>query len=433
MIGQRRVAYLPAEKLAERRDRHVRSIVRYAAATVPFYRDWFRTHAIDPREIAGAADLARLPIIDKATLQAEQRRLVSESREGRTAFAMQTSGSSGQALTVYQGRRLLFANAASGVRERQAHSEALGPDNPSRVVSIGYPGNATDTVRAQLRLQAFVPDADPRHTLSLFEPLEHLIAEINRLRPTLLVAYGSLIELLFGTVKARGLDLHMPEAVLYVSDHLTEIGRRVVEDDFGVKVLSNYSAVEALRIGFSCLESRGFHLHNDLTHVRIVDEAGNDVPAGKSGEVVISSLANRGTVLLNYRLGDQGSMAAEPGCGCGRTLPRLATLEGRRDDVIELACGRHVHSAEVWSLVRGNAELIQYQLVQLTHERYELRVVATDDAMFDRVATDLVARLLPLLGSAEVTMTYVDAFEPYGPMKRRQVVSYVTRPEQPRL
>jgi len=71
--------------------------------------------------------------------------------------------------------------------------------------------------------------------------------------------------------------------------------------------------------------------------------------------------------------------------------------------------------------------------VQLTHERYELRVVATDDAMFDRVATDLVARLLPLLGPAEVTMTYVDAFEPYGPMKRRQVVSYVTRPEQPRL
>ena len=71
--------------------------------------------------------------------------------------------------------------------------------------------------------------------------------------------------------------------------------------------------------------------------------------------------------------------------------------------------------------------------MQLTHERYELRVVATDHAMFDRVATDLVERLLPLLGSAEVTTTYVDAFEPYGPMKRRQVVSYVTRPEQPRL
>jgi hypothetical protein len=102
--------------------------------------------------------------------------------------------------------------------------------------------------------------------------------------------------------------------------------------------------------------------------------------------------------------------------------------------VIELGSGRHVHSAEVWSLVRGNAELIQYQIVQLTHERFELRVVATDRAMFDRVATDLVARLRPLLGaSADVTTTYVDAFAPYGRLKRRQVISYVTRPEQPRL
>ena len=435
LIGQSKVAYLPPAKLAERRDRNVRSIVRYAAATVPFYRDWFRTHGVDPREIVGAADLARLPIIDKATLQADQQRLVSESREARAAFAIQTSGSSGVPVTIYQGSGILFENAATGVRERQVRAEALGPDVPARIVSVGYPGNATQTVRAQLRERAFVTGSETRHTLSLFEPLEQLIAEINRLRPTLLIAYGSLIELLFGTVKARGLELHPPRAVLYVSDHLTEIGRRVVEDDFGVKVLSNYSAVEALRIGFGCLESPGYHQHSDLTHVRIVDDAGNNVPAGQTGEIVISNLVNRGTVLLNYRLGDQGSLAAEPGCGCGcgRTLPRLATLEGRRDDVIELASGRHVHSAEIWSLVRSNPELIQYQLVQLTHERFEFRVVATDEAMFDRVATDLLERLRPLLGSAEVTSTYVDAFEPYGSMKRRQVVSYVTRPDQPRL
>jgi hypothetical protein len=102
--------------------------------------------------------------------------------------------------------------------------------------------------------------------------------------------------------------------------------------------------------------------------------------------------------------------------------------------VIELASGRHVHSAEVWSLVRGNEELIQYQLVQHTLDRYELRVVATHRAMFDRVAADLVRRLRPLLGeSPELATTYVDAFAPYGKAKRRQVISYVTRPNQPPL
>jgi phenylacetate-CoA ligase len=299
-----------------------------------------------------------------------------------------------------------------------------------RVVGVGYPGNATELVRRQLREWAYVPGRDGRETLSLFEPFEHLVADINRARPTLLIAYGSFVELLFGTARARGLPLHVPAAVLYVSDHLTDHGRRL-RDDFGVAVLSNYSAVEALRIGFGCLACGGFHLHADLTHVRIVDAAGADVPAGQTGEVVVSNLVNRGTVLLNYRLGDEGSLAAEPGCECGRTLPRLATLEGRRDDVIELAGGRHVHSAEVWSHVRGNEELIQYQLVQLAHERFELRVAATDRAMFDRVASDLVRRLRPLLGeTAVIEPAYVDAFAPYGREKRRQVISYVTRPGQ---
>ena len=143
VIGQRRFAYLPPEKLAARRDRNVRSIVRYAAATVPFYREWFREHGLDPREITGAGDLARLPVIDKETLQAEQHRLVSESREGRAAFPMQTSGSTGMPLTVYQGRRLLFENAATGERERQVLRQALGADVPIRIASVGYPGNAT--------------------------------------------------------------------------------------------------------------------------------------------------------------------------------------------------------------------------------------------------------------------------------------------------
>ena len=80
MIGQRRFAYLKPEKLAARRDRNVRWIVeRCAAATVPFYRDWFRENGLDPREITCADDLVRLPVMGKETLQAEQSCSATES------------------------------------------------------------------------------------------------------------------------------------------------------------------------------------------------------------------------------------------------------------------------------------------------------------------------------------------------------------------
>ena len=61
LIRQRGVAYLPPEKLHQLRDRRLRSIVSYAAATVPYYRDLFRERGIDPADIRTVDDLARAP------------------------------------------------------------------------------------------------------------------------------------------------------------------------------------------------------------------------------------------------------------------------------------------------------------------------------------------------------------------------------------
>ena len=44
----------------------LQSLVAFASAKVPFYRDYFRETGIDPATIRSAADLARLPIVGKA-------------------------------------------------------------------------------------------------------------------------------------------------------------------------------------------------------------------------------------------------------------------------------------------------------------------------------------------------------------------------------
>ncbi len=81
--GQRRLPYVPAETLRARRDRRIRRMVRYAARTVPFYRDLFRSRAIDPRDIRSAEDLDRLPLLDKERVREDPRRFRSESHRGR--------------------------------------------------------------------------------------------------------------------------------------------------------------------------------------------------------------------------------------------------------------------------------------------------------------------------------------------------------------
>ena len=68
-------------------------------------------------------------------------------------------------------------------------------------------------------------------------------------------------------------------------------------------MLSRYGAVECFRIGYTCEHDEGFHIHESLCDLKIVGPDGTRLADGEPGEVVISNLVNRATVLLNYNLG----------------------------------------------------------------------------------------------------------------------------------
>jgi phenylacetate-coenzyme A ligase PaaK-like adenylate-forming protein len=63
----------------------------------------------------------------------------------------------------------------------------------------------------------------------------------------------------------------------------------------------------------------------------------------ESGEIVATSLLDADMPLIRYRTGDALALGqtSEP-CGCGRGLPRLFSIEGRRDDIVYAADGRPV-------------------------------------------------------------------------------------------
>jgi phenylacetate-CoA ligase len=178
------------------------------------------------------------------------------------------------------------------------------------------------------RQHTFIPSSRPRLLLDVVQPIEQVVDAINSYLPDVIVSYGSYLEAFFRTLKFHGTQMHMPSVFLYGGDSMSDGGRSLIEIEFGVPVLSVYDAVEAFKLGFVCEAKRGFHLHDDLCHVRIIDSNGNDLLAGEKGQVVISNLINRGTVLLNYCLGDLASLPLDR-CPCGHALPLLSNLEGR--------------------------------------------------------------------------------------------------------
>jgi phenylacetate-CoA ligase len=424
--GQWRLPYRPlAETLADR-DRRVRSMVRHAAETVPYYRRLFTEQRIDPCEVRTAGDLDCLPLLDKTALAADPDAFLSESPVARHRLRLVTSGTSGLRVTVYHDRRSALANIAFSERERAVLVRLCGKALGYRVMGLAYRGNTGEQVRGLYHRATWFPGRPRRLDLPVSEPMDRVVEAINRFRPDVLGGYGSYLGSLFKYVASGSMPLFLPRVVAYSADVMTPDDRAFIERRFGLPVISQYNAVEAFKIGFTCEQRDGFHLHPDLCHLRVIRADGSSAAPGEQGEVIISNLVNRATVLLNYRLGDRAALA-EGACPCGRTLPLLTDLDGRVEELIELPNGRAVYPRLIWRLLKWRAEVLRYQLVQRAPTEFVFRLMTTDRHAYDRLLPDLLAELHELMGPgvsiqpehhAHLGMTGRAKFRPIVPLGR---------------
>ena len=395
--GQRSIPYAPRHYLERLRDARVRGMVRFAAATVPFYRDAFRKAGIDPRDIRTALDLERLPMVEKNDLRRDPDRFVSTSRAGRRSLVFETSGSTGSRARIHHDRLSLLANIAYGERERAVVTRILGRESGYREARIGYNGGTLERVGAFYAANTWIPVRPDRLQLWVTDPLKDNVEALNRFRPDVLLGYSSYLVAIARHAAAGKLVVERPKLVIYAAEPLSAAERVEVEQTLGAPVVSRYTAVEAFKIAFLCERRDGFHVHEDLAHLRIVDADGRTVRAGESGAIVLSNLVNRGTVLLNYRMSDLGRWTDEP-CACGRTLRRLAEVGGRLEDLLHLPNGEVLHPRGIWGLLKPHPEVLQYQLVQRTPTGFVLKLVTASEDDYVRLAPTIAGEMTSVLG-----------------------------------
>jgi phenylacetate-CoA ligase len=86
------------------------------------------------------------------------------------------------------------------------------------------------------------------------------------------------------------------------------------------------------------------------------------LPDGAEGELVFSTLTKEALPLLRYRTGDIASLDRTP-CACGRTLARMSTVRGRRDEMLIIR-GVNLYPSEIeHTLLHVDGVAPHYQLV----------------------------------------------------------------------
>lgn len=425
LLGQKRFAFRSRAEIEKIQSDRVRRMIVHAYNTVPYYRQTLDRLRLSPSDIRSAQDLKKLPEIQRSQLQKTPDEFLSDAQPKERYLRLRSGGSTGDPCTVYHDARSIFQNAAHGERERSILMKAIGKSLGYRETVIVSPVSSAREIQEYVRENSLMPRGFgiERQYLSLLDPPEKNLDALNEFQPDLIRTYGSYLGALFPYVHSSGALFQPPRAVFYSSDALSPSVRNLIEDVFHIPVFSAYQANEAFQIGFECEEHIGLHLNMDLYPVRIADENGNALPDGESGNVILSNLVNRATVLLNYHLGDISRILKER-CACGRTLPLMAFPEGRTDDWIRLDSNKQVHPQAVRTIFTNEQEVWQYQVVQMENDVFRVSIVVASACDRDQLSTRISKRFSETFGPIpQIEISYVDSLERTRGGKVRPVIS----------
>jgi len=161
--------------------------------------------------------------------------------------------------------------------------------------------------------------------------------------------------------------------VMVAGEHLTDHDRTFIERITHAELFTLYASRETGFLGFECAEHR-MHVSEEWAYLDIVDDAGQRVPHGTEGRILVTTFDNRIMPFIRYEIGDRGVLSDQP-CPCGRTLLTLA-FKGRTSEIIELEGGRRVALLDISFMLGHYKDSIRhYQLVQTGPISFTVRVV----------------------------------------------------------
>ncbi|MEZ4368686.1 MAG: hypothetical protein R2939_20785 [Kofleriaceae bacterium] len=418
-----RTQWAPAEELAAIQAGFLRRLVHHAYAHTAHYRQAWDALGVTPGQLASAADLAALPLLEREDARASAERRVADVPP-RPIITKSTSGSTGRPVTIRYNAESRHWRDADRWRGYGWAGYRVGDR------ALHYWGAAAAPAPRLARAWAQLDHALKRDRYldcGRGDPaaLDAVVATVERFRPHVLVAFSQAAARLARHVIATGRRTWDPIPVICGAEKVWPADRATIEAAFG-PVFETYGSREVQLIGAECDVHDGLHVSVEKLVVEvIVREDGRARPAraGEVGEVVVTDLHNLAAPLIRYVTGDLAVARTDEPCRCGRTLPRIGLVEGRVTDTLRDGAGNPVSGLVFNVLMVTLAEQVaQFQVVQDARGAVTLKLVpagATLAPAAEQLARSHAARYLP---GVPLHLEVVDDIPTSAAGKRRVVV-----------
>jgi phenylacetate-CoA ligase len=413
------------ERLRAWQEERCAALLERAARHVPFYREqWSARRRAGDRSSVTLLD--RWPVLEKETLRTRSRDFLADGVDPRQLQAEQTSGTTGTPVGLWKTTAMLRRlYAVAEVREREWHG--VGRRDPwamlggRMVVPVTFstpPFWVWNGALRQLYMSSYhlSPDNVPAYLRAL-----------RQYGVRWLWGYSSALFAIAEEVLRSGADAPRMEVAVTNAEPLFDYQRETIGRAFHCPVRATYGMSENVFAATECPHGR-LHIWPEAGIGEVLDGAHAAVP-GTTGDLVCTGLLNEEMPLIRYRVGDRVAIAdGNVPCPCGRTLPVLAAVEGRADDVLLTADGRRVGRLD--PAFKADVAIREAQVEQIDLQTVVLRLVPAP-GYTRQTAETITRRLRERLGDVEVRVEECASIPRTANGKFRAVISRVALPAAP--
>ena len=399
----------PRRELERLQLERLRAVVA-RASRVPLHRDRLAASGIGPDSIRALPDLGRLPFTTKADFRDTYPFGLLAVPLDQIVRIHASSGTTGKATVVAYTRGDL--DVWTEVMGRTLRAGGVGPgDVVQNAYGYGlFTGGLGFHYGAEAVGAAVIP-VSGGFTERQLVAFQDLGSTVLCCTPSYALHLAEAIEdagLSAGTLRLR--------VGFFGAEPWTEAMRSAIETRLRLMALNVYglSEITGPGVAVECPERQGMHVAEDHFLPEVVDpKTLEPVPAGTTGELVLTTLSKEGMPLLRYRTRDLTALDPSA-CRCGRTLVRLGRIMARSDDMLIIR-GVNVYPSQVEHALLQVPELAPHYLLVVRREHaldtLEVQVewqpgaAVAEPGATDAIAARVRRRLLESLGlSAGVSL-----------------------------
>jgi phenylacetate-CoA ligase len=329
---------------------------------IPYYQKLFDSLAFKPQtDFKSLTDLSRIPILNKEFVK-KNNDLFVNSKYTKNAILFKTSGSTGVPfeILVHPNQWIL----EQGVVWRHWKWGGYNFRDPLAMVRSFVPSNEQTLWRTS-KLSNFTYFS-PFHLndVNMAKYLEHMIAR----NIVILRGYPSSIATLADFVMRSGHAIPKIKLILTASEVLTDKDRSLIESAFAAKVSNHYGLAEQIVMMGDCEKHEGLHNYDEYGYLELIDTEDSKVK-----RIIGTNLNNLTTPLIRYDTGDL-AVIADKSCSCGRTLPTIKNIIGRKDAVIRTEEGYEIPTVNFYTMFEDFQELERWQIVQQSLTEIDFKI-----------------------------------------------------------